>query len=352
MRLPSASKADTALICIGSVVLPGVQEEGDFSEAGNVLHRYADTARKRGKAAALAEAPEDEREWLEALDLDALPPGFESEVALGWNPETDTAVRYELAEHRGYPDDGLFHGTADLVGIHMAIDGVERPVGTKYTAKIDKVIVYDLKRFGAKVAARNSAQLALLALAAARVAGADEAEVAMLQPGSRGWIVDRHQLDALDLEEWADRFRRLKASIEGHREGTIPALTVGGHCTYCPALRWCPAQSAVVRQVAGFDLTTIDEMVGALSDTEAGELWERANLVEKIADAAKASLRARATQAPIPLPGGKELRAVKWSQTVKTPVAKAELEALTADLAKRGEITKQPTTQVRAVARR
>jgi hypothetical protein len=351
--LPSASKADTALTCIGSVVLPGIQEQSEFSEAGNVLHRYADTARKRGKAAALAEAPEEEREWLEALDLDALPPGFESEVALGWDPDTDTGRRYELAEHRGYPDDGLFHGTADLVGIHMAIDGVERPSGAaSYTARIDKVIVYDLKRFGAKVAAKNSAQLALLALAAARVAGADEAEVAMLQPGSRGWIVDRHQLDALDLEEWADRFRRLKAQLEAHREGTVPALTAGGHCTYCPALRWCPAQSAIVRQVAGLELATIDEMIGSLTDTEAGELWERALLVEKLADAAKSALRARATQAPIPLPGGKELRAVKWSQTVKSPVAKAELEALTAELAKRGEITKQPTTQVRAVARR
>ena len=154
------------------------------------------------------------------------------------------------------------------------------------------------------------------------------------------------------LDEVFDRFRNLKARIEGHREGTIPELVAGGHCTYCPALRWCPAQSAIVRQVAGFDLTTIDQAIAALSDTEAGELWERANLVEKIADAAKGALRARATQSPIPLPGGKELRAVKWSQTVKSPVAKAEFEALTADLSKRGEITKQPTTQVRAVAAR
>lgn len=351
--LPSASKADAALTCLGSVVLPGVREEGEYSEAGNVLHRYADTARKRGKGAALAEAPEDEREWLEGIDLDALPAGFESEVALGWNPETDTARRYELPEHRAYPDDGCYHGTADLVGVRMAVDGVEKPNGNAmYTARVQRVIVYDLKRFGAKVAAKHSAQLALLALAAARITGAEEAEVGMLQPGSRGWIVDRHVLDALDLEEWADRFRRLKARIESHVEGTIPPLTAGGHCTYCPALRWCPAQSALVRQVAGLDLTTIDEMVGALSDVEAGELWERANLVEKLADAAKASLRARATQAPIPLPGGKELRPVKWSQTVKSPVAKTELEALTADLAKRGEITKQPSTQVRAVLRR
>lgn len=333
MSLPTASKMDAALACLGSVVLPGVKEEGEYSAAGNVLHHYIETARGRGKAAALLEAPEDEREWLQGIDLDALPPGAESEVPLGWDADRDIGVRYSISTFRGYPSDGLLHGTADLLGVTGS-----------------RVVVLDVKRFGAKVAARQSAQLALLALAAARVTGADEAEVGMLQPGSRGWIVDRHHLDALDLEEWADRFRNLKARIDGHREGTIPELVAGGHCTYCPALRWCPAQSAIVRQVAGFDLTTMDEMIGALSDTEAGELWERANLVEKIAEAAKGALRARATQAPIPLPGGKELRAVKWSQTVKSPVAKVELEKLTEDLVKRGEITKQPTTQVRAVA--
>ena len=35
--LPSASKADTALTCIGSAVLPGVREDGEYSAAGNVL---------------------------------------------------------------------------------------------------------------------------------------------------------------------------------------------------------------------------------------------------------------------------------------------------------------------------
>lgn len=332
MTLPSASRLDTALTCLGSVVLPGVDEGGEYAEGGNVFHRFLDTARKAGKSAALVEAPEEERDWLAALDLDALPAGAESEVALGWSPIDDSAIRYTLAEHRGYPNDGLLHGTADLVGV----------VGPR-------AVVFDFKRYGAKVRAKDSAQLAILALAAGRLMGRDEAEVGMLTPTAKGWIVDRAYLDALDLEEWADRFRELVARIDGHRAGAIPPLAAGPHCTYCRVLRWCPAQSGIVRQVAGLELTTIEETVTALSDVEAGALYEKAVMVEKIAEAAKKALAARARQAPIPLSGGKVLREVRWSQQVKSEIAKAELAALAEQLEQRGEITKMPTTQVRAV---
>ena len=255
-------------------------------------------ARKRGKEAALAEAPEDERDWLASLDLDALPPGFESEVAFGWDPATDTGHRYELDAHRAYPADGFFHGTADLVGVRMAVTETATDKGTDYTARVEKVIVYDLKRFGAKVAARQSAQLALLALAVARNVGADEAEVAMLQPGSRGWIVDRHHLDALDLGIGCPRQHRLDHRLEqlcgGERSGTV----VHHHQVFDKGVLvdWTeddePGPWALLRN--GSPLTTCPSGVATPEDVAAMDPAERAEAIAQAVDQGRADQTGRA----------------------------------------------------------
>jgi Protein of unknown function (DUF2800) len=333
-ELPSASGVDMALVCVGSWTLPSCRWENPEAALGTVFHSFVEAWYKRGHEAALAEAPADDRDWLKSLNLDPLPRNVESEVPLGWHAVTDDAVRYDLnGEHRAYPADGYYHGTADIVGL----------LGD------DAVLVADLKRFGGRKTAEKSGQLAMLALAACRLTGRDRAVVMHLAPKPGGWRVDRAELDGFDLEAWAARFRRLAERLSALQPGRLEALTAGDHCTYCPSLVYCPAQASLVRQFSAVPPETLSERISAVPDEEAGALWEQVTLAEKLVEKAKKSLQMRATQRGIPLPSGKVLCEVRWTETVKSDTAKAEIKALEAELAKRGEITKQSTTQIRAV---
>jgi hypothetical protein len=136
-------------------------------------------------------------------------------------------------------------------------------------------------------------------------------------------------------------------------DGTLPPLHVGEHCAQCPALRYCPAQTAIVRQVATLDEQTIAERVVALSDEKVMELYEQADLVEKLAKAAKSAIKARASQAPgglLSANGRQVLRECNWTTKKKSDIAKDEIAALTEDLERRGEIRTVQTKQVRLVA--
>lgn len=339
MRIPTASALDRTTACPASCALPQAQTTTGDSSAGTLLHRYVEQARK-GDAdlalVALAKAAPELAERAAAIDLDALPPGLESEVAFAFDARSGRAERLAVTG-RAYPSDGRIYGTADLVG----------RVG-------DTAVVYDLKT-GSAPRASDSMQLAALALMAARTSGCDEAEVGMLLlRGDGSWYLDRHRLDALDLAAVADRLGRMLDRIEAAHgvvsDGGVPDTHSGEWCRYCPAARYCPAQAALVRTVASYELDTIAERIAELTDEEAGEAWVRLALVERLAEAAKRSLSDRARLAPIPLPGGKVLRECDWTAEKQSEVAKAALAKLKDELREQGHIVATKTTQVRAVA--
>lgn len=337
-RLPTASSLDRAGACAASFALPQTSTTSSDASAGTWLHRYLEVAVVEGHAAAralLADMPPEVAERAAAIDLDGVPDGFESEVAFAFDVTSGAATRLGV-KGRAYPSDGRIYGTADLVG-----------------KRDDTVVVYDLKTGNAPRAC-DSLQLAFLAVAAARVAGLDEAEVGMLLlRGDGSWYLDRHRLDALDLAAVADRLRSIVARVEAAQAsvaaGQVPDTHSGEWCRYCPAARYCPAQSALVRTVAGYDLATITERIAALTDEEAGEAWVKLALVEKLAEGAKKALTDRARLTPIPLPGGKVLRECDWSAEKQDEVAKAALAKLKDELREQGHILATKTTQVRAV---
>lgn len=332
--LPSASRLDLALRCLGSCTLPAVYEESEAAALGTIIHQYLENARA-DRSAALYAVPEEYRDRCAAIDVAALPAGAESEVALGYDVWADRAVRYDLSAHRAYPADGLYHATLDLVGV---VDGA--------------VFVGDFKTGMARRRAAESFQLKLGALAACRLTGATSANVALLYEREGEWIVDRAHFDEMDLEAARLELRDLANRVERARSGLeTPALVTGSHCTYCPALRLCPAQTALVRAFAAEEHT--DTALAALSPEEAGAIYDRAVTIEAALDRAKAALRAIAEQSPggLPLPDGRVLRRCNWTTTQKDAEARERLAKLTEQLTSEGHITKRATHQVRIVGR-
>lgn len=337
MKLPSASRIDIAAECDGIMVLPWTDHDSDDAERGRAIHEFIDRARKQGRATALAAVRDEElRAVCEAIDLAALPPNAESEVAIAYDLDTGKAERLHLAAHRAYPDDGRLVGTFDLVG-----------------RADDALIYYDFKTGWLTKPAATSRQLKAGALFGCALTGCTSARVGNLQLRHDGrWFLDRAELDAFDLDAFADelraiiaRGRRAQATIDA---GGIPTLHAGAWCRYCPAFDQCPAQHALVAATVR-DIAGIEARIEALSPAEKGEAWQRLKLAEQAVARVKATLQDCARREPFPIGDGYELREVPWGVQVQSPTAKAEIAALKDALRDHGEITTGRTTQVRPV---
>lgn len=297
-RLPSASALDRAFSCVGSCVLPAVYEpSSEAAERGIALHTFVETARRDGREAALAMMSGDEDTFRDAkaLDLSAIPDGAESEVAFGFDHETDTAIRYELTGGRRYPLDGRLHGTADYVG----------KVG-------QEVVVIDLKTGRPAVSAADSWQLRFLALAAARWSGLPRVRASLfVLDAEGGWRQDWTTWDEFDLAGFADELGSLVRRV---RATTEPTLVVGSHCKHCPALLRCPAQTAIVRALVP-TLTEITDRLEALTPEEQGRAYTNMKVAEELMDRAKDAFRNLAARGDIPLPDGRTLKTVTMNRS-------------------------------------
>jgi hypothetical protein len=285
-------------------------------------------------------------------------------VSLALDLATEHAERLALTAHRGYPHDGrrLF-GTADKVG----------------QLAPRRVWVADFKLGGGTGPdAADVLQIHALALAAARLVGADEALVSILRLRSDGrWYTTHAELDAFALADVADRVRAIFAAAAVARAdvvaGHLPVLHEGGWCNWCPVLPCCPQVTARVRQAAAGDALALAaplgemtakqreaalaeiwaERLGALDAAQAGAAHERLKLAGEVVAAGEAALKDRARREPLPLSGGRVLREVPWgTRKVLSDAAKAELAALGEELERRGEVRRVTAFQVRAVARR
>jgi len=324
MRLPTASALDRAIECPASCVLPGVETTTGDNTRGTRVHAYLARAREVGKGAALAEVIDDEQRLkLEAIDLDALPAGAEGEVALAYDPDTDTTERLQLDDHRAYPHDGRrFFMTLDLVGV-TEVGGVRRAFDG------------DFKTGVMRVRAEDAMQLRVGTLAAARLVGADEGDGLMLYLRHDGrWNPNRAHFDAFDLEETRDQLVTLRSWVRRDHElvdagrATELVLHDGPWCTYCPALRNCPAQKALVATAAGGELEAIVEGFAELAPAQAGQAYERLLILEKLVKGAKKVLQSMARAADgLPLSGDRLLREVlQRARVVDAGVALAVVE--------------------------
>lgn len=307
----TGSKLELLERCPAAGALPAVWTEStDDQLAGTARHRFVQRAREIGRDEALAEIPADApwRAQCEALPIEDLPPG-DHELAYAYDVATDTARCLGAWLDRAYqvgPTE--VSGTADLVCPPTA----ERP----------RWLVIDFKGEEEVTAAATNLQIGFYGLCVARVQCVDEIDVAIGYLGHGGAIRwDRATLGPFDIEAVAERVRNVHVAVEAARallaEGGTPDFAVGLHCRRCPALVMCPAQVALVREVALSvrpDATDASDVVqrmttslAPLSEEDAGRAWVRVQLLEELISAMKASLRARAEVKGLPLPGGEYL---------------------------------------------
>ena len=311
MRL-TASRLHLADRCPASCALPTAADwaDSDTAAAGTGRHAYLSALAATGsREAALATVP-DGAPWrapCEAIDTEALLAGvarIEHDLAHSYDPERDTASPIVVDAHRAYElDDTQIPGTLDWLVTRL--DG--------------SVEVVDFKGEMPVTPAASNLQLALYALQAARSRGLDEVGVAICYVRADGTLRwDRALLDVFALACAAARIRDVWGRVTAARAlragGGDPSVRVGDHCTYCPALRRCPAHVALARELVAQGERPVDDVtreLASLSDAQAGEAYERLERLQAILDACRASLRVRVMRGDLPLPDGRVLRAVE-----------------------------------------
>lgn len=144
----------------------------------------------------------------------------------------------------------------------------------------------------------------------ARVNGAAEVDVAIAylrQGGGIRW--DRAHLDEFALEAAAARVRRVMAQVDAAvwaaARGGALGYGTGLHCRRCPALAFCPAQTALLLAALGRPLAPGE--IAKLSDEDAGRAYVQLKVMEEQVANGLAGARARAERAGLPLPDGDRL---------------------------------------------
>ena len=185
-----------------------------FVETGELLSYDEDIASEMVSAVA----------WLHSLKVPRKQ--LEAEVAMGWSPATDQAKRYDVTD-RGYPKDGLVHGTADLL--------VWREDGS--------LLLVDHKTGDGTGA---GPQLRLLGLMAARVYNLEEVEVMALEVKPWGVTeVCRETIDSFALAAVAGELAELIEQIPNAE--ALPSSACKD--LYCPAILSCEAGTEAMVQV-------------------------------------------------------------------------------------------------------
>ena len=294
-NLPTASRLQLATTCPASQVLPVVDAAWGAGDKG--------TERHAALAAVIVgteqNPPAEVVAWLDALNDDpaTLAPlrGAAPELAYGYTPSTGVARLIGSNVGRNYnAAPGELAGSADYV---LVADSA--------------VTVVDLKTgMGDVPHPSRNAQLRFLALAAARWHGVETARVGILHApdGRAPWwswaTVDAFELEtiALELRTLAERIGYARNDVE---KGRTPRLTVGEHCTYCPARHGCPARVAMAQRLAGEPEKVVLDLKAMLTPESAALALARWQAATKALAEVGAALHAYASESPIALGDGR-----------------------------------------------
>jgi hypothetical protein len=288
------SKLQRVAICAPSAVLPQDGSENSARERGNAVH---DFLHRVGSGAdrdtALEQVPEEHHDACAAIDLARLPilTGLAAEVAFAYDVETGHSRELGRGLERNYSGVRATElpGTADLVG--LIPDGQGLFLGDWKTGRV------------AVSSALKSWQLRALALAACRAYGRSYAIVALITLHGDVVKYDQARLDLFDLASSAaelraivERVRKAKARAAA---GERPEVVSGAHCRYCPAFAHCPAQVALVRQLAIEPVSIEREVMTLLTPETATRAWGRLKQVEAIVKRVRETLYGWAEEHPI-----------------------------------------------------
>lgn len=363
MRLPTASSLWLASLCPASHILPQTRLTSPEMARGTAVHRYLERLPEVGRARALDEVPPEHREMCERIDPAQVPQG-EREAAYAWNVDTGevvwlgngigrdytAALRRRLEEHaqgqvvrdegtgqQRHGNDAGADGRSRPRGIGEVPPAPEQEEGEAATHRAgtdvrgrwifgtaDVVetdgpapVVSDYKVTDVPIdgnsllkPAGQSHQLRFLALAVARLTGADAVEVAHLRVGGDGRIdgSDRAGLGYFDLAQVGEEVRGIVAGVERAAAQAQPDLSPGDHCRFCPAAQRCPSTRALIGQlIEDLDMAPLPVIADAVA-------WQWVKEARAALDLLDQELRRRAALMPIHLPDGREVREVEVEQ--------------------------------------
>ena len=295
---PTASSLERAGRCLGSAILPRVDEITDAASRGIAIHAFLARVAEVGREEALDEVAEEFRLVCTAVDLDVLPTSAMeviAELALAYDPETGTARELGRNIGRRYPPvhPREFVGTADVV-----------------TLSSTEVFVADFKTGHGLIApAKENPQLRFLGLAAARVFHRRHLRVAIIKLTEDGTpFFDSAEYDAIELDAIEEELRDLARRVDQAKDllaiGEAPPVTVGIHCRRCPSLVHCPGQTALVRKLACQPDAVGEEIMAALTPELASTAWARLKVAEEILRRVREALYAYARDCGIHLASG------------------------------------------------
>lgn len=262
-RLPSFSSLDRASRCRASCVLPAADSVSDDAVSGTVMHTFllrVAELRAQGvcvEDAALAaalDAPEEERDFLQAIPVETLPTdpkAFAGEVALALDVATGKARELGRDIGRRYEE------AAAAQGRPLAPTEIVGSLDVVALMDADGVFVADWKKRGRYVKpARENLQVRAGLVAACRAWGRTRGrgQVIRIFDDARDPFRDTVDFDAAAIDAAQVELTKLAARIFSDRKAAakgeaIPAVT-GSHCRYCPSFQWCPANAQLARRVA------------------------------------------------------------------------------------------------------
>lgn len=316
----SASSSDRVVRCPSSAVLSRVSRlPSPEAQWGTHVHQFLENAVRYDREYALANVDASVRSCCERIPvgdiLEELADGeginsIGTEVPMLYCPATGTAEPIDGVEYRGYPSEAYrrgIPGTADLAIFTEA----------------GRQIIVDYKTGANPPRARESWQLSVLSLAAARLAGTSHVTVAIVSiDHDGGYSIDRHDPGSGELVQNEVTLLRVwqlaqEASVDVS-VGEVPPVSPGEHCHYCPAMAACPAYTSLARELGAGSLDAVADRVALMSTVEAGAAWEKLARAKKVVDAIDKALRGRlaAEGGTLPMPDGRHVRIVAVNRRV------------------------------------
>lgn len=301
----SGSAIERAMNCIASVALPHADHTSTDSDRGTVLHEFLEDIPRVGRERALTGVPSEWREAAEALNLEGLDHLLVgtggSEIALAFDCETGAVRELGRGRGRAYGDvkPSEIPATLDVVRIAV-VDG--RRIGLV----VDWKTGWTMR--GKKVS--GNWQLDFGALLVMRAFECDEVHVQLIHVGElvKPWT-SRAMLTSSDTDILADEVmelyqRALPLRRAAEENGQIPAranFRMGEWCTYCPAKRFCPPQTTLIRAVASGDEFDQLMRITPIPDGALAEAWRRLGFAKKLLAMLETAIKAAASDHMIDL---------------------------------------------------
>lgn len=297
---PSGSSLDRGVMCPPSLALPQIFDATDHDDPtspkkkGTAVHAFLERVAAVGREIALAEVDEAHRDRCASINLAKIGERlkFSTEVALAYDWTRDTARRLFPVAPRVYEIDP---DTEVPVTLDLAA----------YDPETNRVYDGDYKGPRAWLPKpSDSMQLAIGALALARIHGADEAEVEYIRILDDGEPIRFGSvLDVFGLEAAADRIRSTMGLVVKTREllavDGMPNVTEGPWCRYCPARQHCPAKTVGMRALlVGESKITLRDPV---TPENASTFYAKVKAAEEMLAHAKSALYSYAKTTPIPV---------------------------------------------------